>query len=349
MATPLRFGIVGLDHWYAAMPLAQQLAARADTELVAISDVDVSRAQQVARTCGMPRVDDDAMSVIGDPSIDVVASFVSVDQNPKYCIAAAKNGKHIISIKPLALTLEEASDIAGAVREAGVVFLPSESRGRDSRVGKLLRSWIQTGRLGTIMSSSFMVSADIPQAWPGSESQGWWAETDRAPGGGWIDHSIYDIDLLRWLLGQEVISIRGEIANLSQANIPFEDYGHAVMRFEGGSVTTIEDTWNSSGGWRSISTISGTKATVNVDTLTGQISIRERGNAVEGWAHLTLPGGSQKSDQIDAMIAAIRKPESASANVNDAWTNLAICLAFYESGASGMAVTPKKLPPQVRS
>ncbi|GAA1220016.1 Gfo/Idh/MocA family oxidoreductase [Rhodoglobus aureus] len=343
MAAITRFGIVGLDHWYAAMPLAQQLAARSDTELVAISDSDVSRASELAQTTGMPRVSEDALSVIEDPSIDVIASFASVDQNPGNCIEAARNGKHIIAIKPLALTLQRASEVVLAVQDAGVVFLPSESRGRDSKVGKLLRSWVDTDRVGTILSASFTVSADLPQAWPGNDSPGWWADTSRSPGGGWVDHSIYDIDLLRWLLRDEVASVKGDVANLLHDNIPFEDFGHAVIRFEGGAIATIEDSWNSPGGWRSTSTITGTKASVNVDTLTGKISILEGNNAVGGWAHLAMPGGAQKSVQIDAMLSAIRRPQSASASVHDAWKNLAVCLAFYESSASGLVVTPERL------
>ena len=343
MSSVTRFGIVGLDHWYTAIPLAEQLAARSDTELVAIADEDLARATEVANNTGGPRVTTSALELIEDPSIDVIASFASVDKNPANCIAAAKNGKHIISIKPLARTLAEASDVVAAVHDAGVVFLPAESRARDSQVSKLLRDWIQAGRLGTITSASLSVSADLPSAWPGSDNPGWWADASKIPGGGWIDHSIYQIDLMRWLLDAQVNSVSGHTANLTHAALPFEDYGHAVMTFSNGTVATMEATWTSPGGWRSVTSLTGTKGAVNIDNLTGNVSILEPDGPFGGWTHFGMPAGAQKADGIDAMLSAINDRGNSVGSVEDAWENLAACLAFYESSSSGHAVSPEHL------
>ena len=83
MSSVTRFGIVGLDHWYTAIPLAEQLAARSDTELVAIADEDLARATEVANNTGGPRVTTSALELIEDPSIDVIASFASVGSRSK--------------------------------------------------------------------------------------------------------------------------------------------------------------------------------------------------------------------------------------------------------------------------
>src|SRR5882757_1625457 len=197
MPAPVRFAVVGLDHWYSAVPLAESLAARSDTELVAISDSSIDRAKEVAAPFGDIRVTDSGQELIDDPSIDAIASFVSVDANPAVCVAAAAAGKHILSVKPLARTIEEADRIVTAVKAAGVVFLPAESRGREAAQNQQLRQWIGDGKFGDITSATFLLSGGgLPSGWPGDKDPGWFTDPERAPGGGWIDHSIYQIDLM---------------------------------------------------------------------------------------------------------------------------------------------------------
>ena len=342
MSSPVRFGIVGLDHWYSAIPLAEGLAAHPGAELVGIADLDISRAEEVAAKTGSPRVTSDLRELIADPDIDVIASFVSVDRNPEICIAAAEAGKHIVSIKPLARTLEEADAIVAAVRKAGVVFIPGESRSRSSELNQLLHKWVAGGRFGRITSASFSLSGGLPQGWPGLASPGWWADAARAPGGGWIDHSLYQIDRMRWLLGEEVAEISGRAANLVHTELAVEDYGHAILRFDGGAMTTIEDTWSGpAGGWRITTSIIGTSGAVAVDTASGLISIFDAENEYDGWIHVAAP--SDDSVGIESILAAVAGEGDPIAGVEDAWENLSACLAFYEASASGSVVEPAHL------
>ncbi|HEY8282271.1 MAG TPA: Gfo/Idh/MocA family oxidoreductase [Leifsonia sp.] len=342
MSSPIRFAIVGLDHWYSAIPLAEAIAADPAAELVGIADLDIARAREVAERTGAAHVTDDLQRFLTDPSVDVIASFVSVDRNPDICVAAAQAGKHIVSIKPLARTLAEADRIVEAVREAGVAFIPGESRSREAAQNQLLKSMIGEGRLGEITSASFALSGSLPQSWPGASDPGWWADPDRAPGGGWIDHSLYQIDRMRWLLGEEVTEVSGIVANLVHRELPVEDYGHAILRFEGGAAVTVEDTWSGpAGGWRIATSIVGTKGSLHLDTSTGMIGFLEVGGAFESWVQITSP--ADHTVGLSSILAAVADPSSALAGVEDAWNNLAVCVAFYEAAASGAAVTPRRL------
>jgi predicted dehydrogenase len=342
MAAPVRFAVIGLDHWYSAVPLAQSLAARSDTELVGIAHSDLDRANEVAGKIGDITVTDSGQQFIDDPSIDAIASYVSVDANPEICIAAAAKGKHIISVKPLARTLDEADRIVAAVRDAGVVFLPSESRQRASAQNRQLKKWVTEGRLGRIVSANLSLNGGgLPQSWPGNTDPGWFTDPDRAPGGAWIDHSIYQIDLMRWLLGEEVAAISGRTANFKHPELKFEDYGHAIVEFAGGAIASVEDTWSSpAGGSRVVSTIIGTDGTVSIDSVTGQVSLAGSDGPFEGWTHgkVTGPNG----DGIDEFLAAIGGGEHLG-TINDAWENLSACRAFYEASESGTIVKPKHL------
>ncbi|HEY8455849.1 MAG TPA: Gfo/Idh/MocA family oxidoreductase [Actinopolymorphaceae bacterium] len=339
--TPVRVAIVGLDHWYTAIPLARALAGRPDAKLVAIVDADLTRAQEVAARVKVAKVTTNADEVLADQSVDLIAAFASTDTNPATCIAAAEAGKHILSIKPIARTVEEATRIRDAVRKAGVVFIPAECRSRRSALHQRLRQWRDDGRFGEFLTASFALWSPLPQAWPGATDPGWFADPDRAPGGGWIDHSIYHIDLMRWLFDAHVTSITGRIANLKYPDLPLEDYGHATVDFSNGVVATVEDTWTApTGFFRTSMGIVGTDLAVTYDSATGRLSVTDP--RYGGWTQ--LPALSTQADDIDDILAAVRGEADPIGTVDDAWENVAACQAFYQACASRTSVTPEQLP-----
>lgn len=337
MTAVLRFGIAGLDHWYSAIPFARALASDDRVELAGITHSDIDRAHAVAAEVGSPRVTDTVEDLVDDPDIDVLVSFVSVDQNPQVCIAAANAGKHIVATKPLARTLAEADEVVMAVQRAGVVFIPGECRARESELGQLLAGWVRSGRLGTITSGSFTLSGSLPQSWPGAEDPGWWVDPARTPGGGWVDHSIYQLDRMRWLLGEEVAEVSGRVGNHVYHELAVEDYGHAIVTFSGGATFSMEDTWTApTNGSRTSMSLVGTSGAVSFDSSTGLISLSDDSGPLSGWVHAKAPSDSAVG--IDSMLAAIADPSRAIATVLDGWDNLAACLAFYESSSSAGSV-----------
>jgi predicted dehydrogenase len=339
----LRIALIGLDHWYSAISLAESLARHDDIDFVGIADSNESHLREVADKVGVENITTDLMQFINDPDVDVIASFVTVDRNPEMVIAAARAGKHILSVKPLARTLEEATRIVEAVREAGVVFIPSESRSRQTEQNQHLKRIVNGGTLGKIVSGNFTLIGSLPQGWPGGPADGgWWADPARVPGGGWVDHAIYQIDRLRWLLGERVVSVSGRTANLVHTDIDVEDYGHAILEFEGGAVVSIEDTWSApAGSWRITSVLVGTNGALNIDTLNQQMSVFRAGDH-PGWTSESAP--PDNSDLVQPLIDQITgHAETSLGTVEDAWENLAISIAFYEAAASGTAVRPAQL------
>jgi predicted dehydrogenase len=193
------------------------------------------------------------------------------------------------------------------------------------------------------VSGNFTLMGSLPQGWPGGPADGgWWADPARVPGGGWVDHAIYQIDRLRWLLGERVVSVSGRTANLVHTDIDVEDYGHAILEFEGGAVVSIEDTWSApAGSWRITSVLVGTNGALNIDTLNQQMSVFRAGDH-PGWTSESAP--PDNSDLVQPLIDQITgHAETSLGTVEDAWENLAISIAFYEAAASGTAVRPAQL------
>lgn len=334
----LRFAIIGLDHWYTAIELAQSLMEHPRVELVGIADASIDRAKEVADKIGLSEYTDDLQRYLHDERVDAVGSFVTVDQNPGIVIAAAEAGKHILSIKPFANTLEEGTAIVEAVRKAGVVFIPAETRSRETELNQLLKRMVENKEIGDIVSGNFTLISSLPQNWPGAPFDGgWWADPAKVPGGGWIDHAIYQIDRVRWLLGQRVVRVTGRTANLVHEHLGVEDYGHAIVEFASGATFSFEDTWSGpAGSWRITSVLVGTEGAVSLDTLSPNMSVFGA-DGEPGWSmQPLLPDDMSLIDPLVDEISGAA--ETSLGNVADAWENLAVSLAFYESARTGAPV-----------
>jgi predicted dehydrogenase len=341
--TPLRVALIGLDHWYTAIPLVTEISAHPDLQLVGIADADPGRATEVAARAGDVKVTTNADELIGDPTVDIVASLTSSDRNAEVCVAAAEAGKHLLSVKPFARTLDDAARIVEAVRRAGVVFLPAESRSRVAALYRQLRQWLDDGRIGEVLTASFSLWSSLPRRWTDVDEPGWFADPARVPGGAWIDHSIYQLDLLRWLLGAEARSISGVVATRKYPDLAVEDYGLAVVTFTDGVVARVEDTWLAPpGSGRSALSLVGRTGAIAYDSLSGRLSLVGSSEPYDGWVHLQPPAAMASG--LDELVGAVRGTQEPLATVADAWHNLAACVAFYESAASGSPVTPAALP-----
>lgn len=341
MSEPIRIALVGLDHWYSAFPVADEAARHPEVELCGIAHDDRDRAGELARRVGVERVEQEPMALVEDPAVEAVISFIDCRRNPDVVIAAAERGKHVLSIKPVARTLEEATRVRDAVRKAGIHFLPAESRPRLSTYQRQLRAWFDEGRFGKLISAQASLWAGIPQQWHDDPTPGWFTDPERAPGGGWIDHSIYQIDLLRALLGEEVVETSGRIANLKHQDLPMEDYGISTLAFEGGAIATLEDTWTNPGAFQSGNVLVGTEGAVRLDVAARRLSVAGNFDGFKGWVEVAAPVSHVEG--LDHFVDLIRGRAEPVAGVDDAWRNLAVTLAFYEAARSRRPVAPEVL------
>ena len=336
MPRPLRFAIVGLDHWYTALPLAEELAAHPAAELVVVADPHLERAQEVSGRLGVA-VTDDIDAAVERDDVDVVASFLSAERNPDVCIRAADAGKHIVSVKPLARRSTDAQRVVEAVDAAGIVFLPAECRPRTSPLGRHLTALAAGGALGRLVSARFSVSGHPPQAWPGATGSGWWTDPERTPGGAWIDHAIYDVDRMRHLLGADPIAVSAHMANLVHRELPVEDFGHAVLAFSDGTVASMEHTWTAAvGAGRIASTFAFEGGTVIVDSVGGTITASAPRGSDAGW---TVAAAPSDAAELDSLLANLRGEDQTLGTVHDALANLIACESAYRAAASGDTVT----------
>src|SRR5215203_219231 len=107
----LGFAVIGLDHWYSALDVAEAIAAYPEAELRWVVDSNSERAQAVAQKNHALHFSTEVAEALADPAVDVVAVYTSIDKGADIYVAAAAAGKHILSIKPIAMNLETADRV----------------------------------------------------------------------------------------------------------------------------------------------------------------------------------------------------------------------------------------------
>lgn len=253
MARPMksrryRVGLLGTDHWYWATGLVKQLQTSPRYEFAAIWEPQAWRLKALKPGAG--RVASRPEEITDDPAIDVVISLLPCPANARWIARAAAHGKAIVSNKPMAMTVAQATPIVAALNRSR---RPSYTLEGGAPLGvrpRFVRAVLRQGSLGRPLTGEQRMRGGMPKAWwdakgSGRKAWGWWTDPRLVPGGAWIDHSIYALAEFRFLLDDAPVAVNAMMANLKHARgtLGLEDYGIASYRYAKGPVVTMEDDW----------------------------------------------------------------------------------------------------------
>lgn len=154
-----------------------------------------------------------------------------------YCI---ENGVHVIIEKPMAMSLTEADKIISLAKEKKVKVSACHQNRFNIAVQEMRRA-LEAGRFGKLSHGSIHVRWNRNQEY---YTQAPWRGTWAKDGGALMNQCIHGIDLLRWMMGDEVESVYGVTKQQFHHYLEAEDIGMAVVKFKNGAVATIEGTTN---------------------------------------------------------------------------------------------------------
>ena len=208
-----------------------------DAAVVATHDADRTRAEKVARAHGADLVAGDPAELLA--AVDAVWICTPTSSHRALLEQAAAAGVAIFCEKPLATTLADAeamhraAEAAGVPHQVGLVLRSSPAYGA-------LVELVRSGELGRPMTAVFRDDQYLPNQ--GQYASEWRADVTVAGGGTLLEHSIHDLDVLRWLLG-DADSVSARTANFA-GHPGIEDLAVATLTFESGAVATLTSTWH---------------------------------------------------------------------------------------------------------
>ncbi len=278
---------------------------------------------------------------------DLVAVATESGKHAAIAVDCINAGCNVIIEKPIALSLKDADCIISSAKEKGVLVCTNHQN-RFNKSIQYIRQAIENKRFGRLFYGTAHIRWNRNQDY---YLQAPWRGTWEQDGGALMNQCIHDIDLLRWIMGNEIDEVFAYTDNLNHPYIKSEDLGLALIRFKNGSYGMIEGTTNVypknleetlyifgenasvKAGGKSVNTIEEWRFADNLDDPDSiKASCHENPPNVYGYGHTPLYAD---------MIESIKTGREPYVTGEDGRRALELTLAIYKSSYERK---PVKLP-----
>ncbi len=224
------------------------------TNLVGLCDINADRAKTIANQFGVKAYTSTAR-MLQNKEIEAVSVCTWSTMLAKEALKALHAGKHVLVEKPMATNTKQAEGLLKTAGENGLHltvgflmrFIPGIQHIREAVAAK---------KIGDLVSAS----AKRVSQWP-----------ERIGDVGVVkDTAIHDIDIMRYVSGQDALSVYAKTGNMRHRQ--FEDYAQIMIAYEGGGSAFIESNWLTPYKTRTLS-VTGTDAIMRLDYITQELWI----------------------------------------------------------------------------
>jgi len=327
----LGIGVIGVGRigaMHARLLSGQVPGAR----VAALNDALAKVAHTLGEELGVP-VADSAEALLAAPGVDAVAICSSTETHAPLIQASAEAGKAIFCEKPVSHDLADVDRALDAVARTGVPFQIGFNR-RFDPAHRSVRDAVESGRVGEL----HLVRITSRDPYPPPPTY------VRSSGGIFLDMTIHDFDMARYVTGSEVVEVyaRGAVRiDPSFADAGDVDTALVLLEHEDGCLTTIDNSRRAVYGYDQRVEVFGSRgmaASENPLRHTGIV------RTVDGTAAPPLPDFFVERyipsyiREWEAFVTAVSAGEAPPVGVLDARAPLAIGLAAARSLEEGRPV-----------
>jgi predicted dehydrogenase len=344
--TPVRFGIIGCGT--ASIPVCEAITTSPLTELAAVYDVNQVLAKDISQRFDVQRLES-LEELLNDQNVDAV--YVAV---PHHLLASLTQkvleaGKHALTEKPLAISLEEVDKVMAlaAERELALgVFYEM----RYAPAHAFARELIQSGAIGTIIGIQIQTLIDKAlmywqSGYAGRSTNPWRGIKAQAGGGVVLMNTSHLLDALFYITGLKVTDVSAQVGTLV-ADVEVEDMAAATFRFNNGAIGSLVAGAHISGAHdEEYCSIYGTEGQIRLpDPYSSgplQMYLKQawRDFAANQWHSIPTEAAPVYQKAIEGFAQAVQSGGCAPIDARDARQVLAVVLAIYQSAAEQRTIT----------
>lgn len=286
-----------------------------ETELLAVCDINAERAKNVAKQFGA-RAYTSMGKLLKRKDIEAVSNCVWSLNLAKETLKTLKAGKHVLVEKPMATNVKQAEKLLETAKEEKlhltVGFLMRFIPGIQH-----MKNAIEDKTIGNLVCAT----AKRVSEWP-----------ERIGDVGVVkDTAIHDIDIIRYLFGEEPIAVYAKTGSMKYKK--FEDYAQIMLTFEGGKSAFIESNWLTPYKTRTL-VVTGSKAIMKLDYITQELTIEDAKKTIQP----RYPWQEPLKLELQHFANCILKKEKPLITGTDGLKALQIAEAALKSSATGRAV-----------
>ncbi|MEO8736382.1 MAG: Gfo/Idh/MocA family oxidoreductase [Edaphobacter sp.] len=324
----VRFAILGFGH-HAVRRLLPAFLQSEQAALVGMWRRDQAAA---AKDCAAHNLDycfPTREALCASPEVDVVFITSPDAMHKDDVLLALRHGKAVLCEKPLSMNTAEAEAMSEAAAAAGLLFGVGQNF-RFNHSLEWMREQIAAGRIGQPQI------AHAQYAYPaGNAPRKWITDPTLACGGPIADVGVHCIDSLRYVLGQDVVSV-STLARRDESSGRVEAIASLQLEMTGGVYANV--TASARAPYRTLIEITGSDGVLVAENgLTVdrpvQLMVRRAGELVET---VTVENGDGYTLMLDGFARAFCGEETFSASGEDGVRNMRALDAAYKSWQTGV-------------
>jgi myo-inositol 2-dehydrogenase / D-chiro-inositol 1-dehydrogenase len=238
---------------------AENLRYFPDVHVKTISDIFIDNVKDWAKDIGIQNVVQNYEEILQDESIDAVLICSPTTTHSEIIYKAVENGKHIFCEKPITFDLEESLRVLETVEQSNIKFQVGFNRRFDKNFATVQKK-VQAGEIGDIHIIKITARDPKPPT----------PEYIKNSGGLFIDMSIHDFDMLRFLAQSNITEVYVNGANLVDPVFQkYDDLDTAIInvRFESGAIGVIDNSREAVYGYDQRVEVFGSKGVIQAENV----------------------------------------------------------------------------------
>lgn len=323
-----------------------EYAARPDVEIVALVDLNKDRAKGFAEKYNIPNVFRDYRDAL-KLRPDAVSVCTPNAFHALHTVAALKAKAHVLCEKPMAISLPEARKmIAAAKAHNRQLMIGHNQRLAPGHVCG--RALYQSGVLGKCINFRTTFAHGGPEFWSADGLNCHFFKKKLTVFGTLADLGVHKIDLIRWLLGEDIVQVSAMYDTLIKKNCNVDDSAVAVFRTASGALGQMYAGWGHTPGCDNSTVLYCEKGILRLESDPNYTVVVEKSDGEKQYIKTKAiqtneAGGQSSSGVIDAFVDSVTAGHKVPIPGEEGARSLAVVLACVESGKKGRLVRVAKL------
>lgn len=340
----LNIGILGCGKIAQVRHIPEYIANK-DASIVGFFDADAPRTREIAAKFG-GKAYSSAQELLADPAIDAVSVCVANFAHAELTIQALKAGKHVLCEKPMAITLEECENMMAEAARSGKRLLIGQNQ-RLAKAHAKARELVAAGEIGRVVTFRTTFGHGGPETWsitPGKNT--WFFDKKRAAMGAMADLGIHKTDMLRYILGQDIVRTTARLLTLDKRGaddqlIGVDDNAICIYETSGGAFGTMTASWTYYGQEDNSTVLYGTKGIMRIyDDPVHTITVIPREGEVKHYdlEQIQTNDNQTASGVIDEFVEAVAQGRPSMLDADDVVKSMKAVFASIRSSEEGRPV-----------
>ena len=289
--------------------------------------------EKTVKALGAEKVTKDYKEILADKSIDAVLICSSTDTHAKISIESIEAGKHVFCEKPVDHDVDKILEVKAALAKSNVKYQVGFNRRFDHNF-EAVRDAIASGKIGHL--DVLKICSRDPGAPP--------VEYIKVSGGIFLDMTIHDFDMVRFLSGDEVESVYavgGVTVDKAIGEAGDIDTAIITMKLKGGTLAVIDNCRRATYGYDQRAEAFGALGQVAIanDCKSSAVISDANGVTAEKPLYFFLERYMQAYvKEITEFVDCIVNDKPVSVGIEDGLQAVAIGIAAKKSLETGMPV-----------